>query len=250
MAFDPYCEWLAIPAGRRPSDYYELLGLPRFEPDAERIRLACIERSAFVRRFCLGPRGGDANRLLAEMAAALACLSDSNRKASYDRSLLDASPKLAPGEVVDDSLPPVHAPPDALCTATNGKRRLSRALSPAGKPRRHSRNKASVSARSRGRILRAAQNRAARTGTAIFLAAPILLIAVVVAIYFKNRGDAEASLPAPSAAVSDDVSHQTAKPGAETSAAAARPPSPLPFEPPRSASGNATLPDPRRRNDR
>ncbi len=85
--FDSYSQWLRIPADRRPPKHYELLGLALGEPDVARIRAASIERTAYVRRFCLGPHGAEANHLLSELGEAFACLSDPAAKADYDRRL-------------------------------------------------------------------------------------------------------------------------------------------------------------------
>ena len=39
MQFDPYSEWLGLPAGRRPPTYYELLGLAAFESNPQQTKL-------------------------------------------------------------------------------------------------------------------------------------------------------------------------------------------------------------------
>jgi hypothetical protein len=85
--FDSYARWLKIPAERRPPSYYDLLGLPAFESDCQRIRAAGMERSAHVRRYCLGQHGAEATKLLGELAAAFACLVDPAHKAAYDARL-------------------------------------------------------------------------------------------------------------------------------------------------------------------
>lgn len=85
--FDCYARWLNIPADRRPPNYYDLLGLPALESDGARIRKASMERTAYVRRFCLGQHGAEATKLLAELAAAFACLLDPTAKAAYDARL-------------------------------------------------------------------------------------------------------------------------------------------------------------------
>jgi hypothetical protein len=74
MAFDPYREWLKIPDGRRPPTDRDLLGLPPGETDAARIREAALKRYTDVRQYALGPRAEEANRLLAELGQATACL--------------------------------------------------------------------------------------------------------------------------------------------------------------------------------
>jgi hypothetical protein len=130
MAFDPYWEWLQIPHDRRPADFYALLGLPPFESDPENIRLAGIQRTAQVRKFCLGQHGPDATRLLGELAQAFSCLADPPRKQSYDDSLRTAEVPAAGAladqrrDLGDDAPPPLHSLPprvgDRIACETDG----------------------------------------------------------------------------------------------------------------------------------
>jgi hypothetical protein len=108
--FDFYAEWLEVPVDCRPPNHYELLGLKTGESDAALIRAASIERSARVRRYCLGPHGAEATRLLGELGAAFACLSDPETKAAYDRPLLG---NVAADSSADVSPPPIQRPFDA-----------------------------------------------------------------------------------------------------------------------------------------
>ena len=117
--FDSYAQWLGIPTADRPLNHYELLGLTTGESDSVRIRAATIERSAHVRRYCLGPHGDEATRLLGELGAAFACLSDPVAKAAYDLRLgvaeaSDSSADMAPPAVrhfekPDEEIPPRQA---------------------------------------------------------------------------------------------------------------------------------------------
>ncbi|HUY89607.1 MAG TPA: hypothetical protein VMV10_12805 [Pirellulales bacterium] len=101
MAFDPYWQWLEIPPDRRPADFYALLGLAPLESDPEKIRSAGLARTAHVRRFCLGPHGAEATRLLGELANAFSCLEDPPRKQVYDDSLRVPHPPSEHVEVAD-----------------------------------------------------------------------------------------------------------------------------------------------------
>ncbi len=85
--FDPYAEWLGIPPERRPPTWYDLLGLPAFESDTERIRDQAQERYAAVHRYQTSRHSEHAVRLLAEIAQARDGLCDPTRKASYDAEL-------------------------------------------------------------------------------------------------------------------------------------------------------------------
>ncbi len=87
MAFDPYEEWLQIPDNRRPPGPFDLLGLSPGETDERRIRDATAARYERVRQFALGPRRNEANRILSELAQAMAALLDPasrDREASCD----------------------------------------------------------------------------------------------------------------------------------------------------------------------
>ncbi len=90
--FDPYQQWLNLPAERQPPTHYELLGLPPFESDAARIHKAVMERMAAVRRYQLGEHADTVTRLLGELSAAFNCLSDSTRRAEYDERLRTTAP--------------------------------------------------------------------------------------------------------------------------------------------------------------
>lgn len=96
MSFNPYEQWLNISPQRQPPNHYELLGLPLFENDPDRIHAAGMERIAHVRNFQLGQHGSDAIRLLGELAGAFDCLSTPERKASYDERLRESVHAAAP----------------------------------------------------------------------------------------------------------------------------------------------------------
>lgn len=93
--FDPYLQWLKIPAERRPPTHYELLGLEPNESDAARIHQAAMQRMALVRRYQLGEQADVVLRLLNELSVAFNCLSDPQRRRDYDEQLLTAAPRVA-----------------------------------------------------------------------------------------------------------------------------------------------------------
>jgi hypothetical protein len=94
LDFDPYWQWLRIPQDRRPPNYYDLLGLPPFEADQERIRAAYRERYHRVRRYHIGGHEDDAHRLIDELAESHGCLTSPERKQAYDRQLREEPPDL------------------------------------------------------------------------------------------------------------------------------------------------------------
>jgi len=107
MTFDPYTEWLRIPAGRRPPSHYELLGISAFEADAQRISQAAVERLKEVRRHQEGQHAAESSRLQGELVEALDCLTNPEKKQGYDDRLRTPtpSPELLSAAPVDQPSP-------------------------------------------------------------------------------------------------------------------------------------------------
>ncbi|HVW02512.1 MAG TPA: hypothetical protein VHB77_19305, partial [Planctomycetaceae bacterium] len=87
VQLDVYKEWLGIPEGPRPPDHYQLLRLVQFEDSAEKIRTNYKKLNAHVRKYATGKYSIESQELLNELAKAMLCLTDSERKVEYDRSL-------------------------------------------------------------------------------------------------------------------------------------------------------------------
>ena len=68
--FDPYHEWLGIPASEQPPHHYRLLGIPPFEESPTVIENAADQRMAHLRTFQTGKHAAESQRLLNEVAAA------------------------------------------------------------------------------------------------------------------------------------------------------------------------------------
>lgn len=85
-ALDVYKEWLGIPDGPRPPDFYSLLRLVQFEDDVNKIRANYKKLNAHVRKYASGQHSVRSQELLNEMAKAMLCLTDSERKLDYDKS--------------------------------------------------------------------------------------------------------------------------------------------------------------------
>lgn len=86
-AIDVYKDWLGIPEGPRPPDHYTLLRLVQFEDDAEKIRKNYRKLNAHVRKYATGQHSVRSQELLNELAKAMLCLTDPDRKREYDESL-------------------------------------------------------------------------------------------------------------------------------------------------------------------
>ena len=84
---DVYMEWLGIPKDRCPPDHYALLRLVRFEDDVEKITTFYKKLNAHVRKYATGAYSVRSQELLNELAKAMLCLTDSERKREYDESL-------------------------------------------------------------------------------------------------------------------------------------------------------------------
>lgn len=86
MALDVYRDWLGIPEGPRPPDHYSLLRLVEFEDDVEEVRENYKKLNAHVRKYASGTYSIQSQELLNELAKAMLCLTDPERKREYDES--------------------------------------------------------------------------------------------------------------------------------------------------------------------
>jgi hypothetical protein len=84
---DVYKDWLGIPEGPRPPDHYQLLRLVPFEDAADKIRANYKKLNAHVRKYATGQFTDESQALLNELAKAMLCLTDVERKREYDESL-------------------------------------------------------------------------------------------------------------------------------------------------------------------
>lgn len=83
-----YRDWLGIPEAEIPEegapDHYALLRLPRFLDDEDKIRAHYRKLNAHVRTYASGQYGPQSQDLLNELAKAMLCLTDPERKHDYD----------------------------------------------------------------------------------------------------------------------------------------------------------------------
>jgi hypothetical protein len=120
--FDPYYRWLGIPPEEQPPNHYRLLGLKARESNQEVIDNAADRQMLHVRTFQHGPRSAESQRILSEIAAARACLSDSVERTAYDRQLF--------GEPAPVMSGPAIPPPPATYTRPS----LTRTRTPKSTP--------------------------------------------------------------------------------------------------------------------
>ena len=87
MALDVYKDWLGIPDGPRPPDHYQLLRLQQFEDSVDKIRGNYKKLNGHVRKYATGQYLEESQALLNELAKAMLCLTDLERKREYDQGL-------------------------------------------------------------------------------------------------------------------------------------------------------------------
>jgi len=109
--FDPYRKWLGIPPKDQPPHYYRLLGIARFEDDADVIENAADRQMAHVRTFQAGQFGALTQQVLNELSAAKICLLDPVRKAAYDDQLRATLKAPATPTLAKSPAPPAAALP-------------------------------------------------------------------------------------------------------------------------------------------
>ncbi|WP_254506940.1 hypothetical protein [Anatilimnocola floriformis] len=89
--FNPYVEWLGLPADLADPNHYQVLGLPNFEADAGRITVAADKAMSRVRGFRPGPNAKAWSKLLDELLLAKGRLLDPERKQEYDTDLRETA---------------------------------------------------------------------------------------------------------------------------------------------------------------
>jgi hypothetical protein len=84
---DVYRDWLGIQEPNRPLNYYQLLRLKPFEDNPATIREHYRKMNAHIRKYASGNYASQSQALLNELARAMLCLTDTERKLEYDISL-------------------------------------------------------------------------------------------------------------------------------------------------------------------
>jgi hypothetical protein len=84
---DVYRDWLKITDTARPLSYYQLLRVKQFEDNTAKIREHYKAMNSHVRKFAAGEFAKQSQDLLNELARAMLCLTDKQRKAEYDATL-------------------------------------------------------------------------------------------------------------------------------------------------------------------
>ena len=88
VPLDVYKDWLGIPENiPRPPDHYALLRLVTFEDDVQKIRGHYKKLNEHVRKYATGTYQVESQELLNDLAKAMLCLTDPERKHDYDEGL-------------------------------------------------------------------------------------------------------------------------------------------------------------------
>ena len=85
--FNPYHVWFGIPPEEQPADHYRLLGVRKFEENADAIANGMEQRLQFLRTRQIGKHQAFSQRLANEVSAAAGCLLDPRQKPAYDQRL-------------------------------------------------------------------------------------------------------------------------------------------------------------------
>ncbi len=86
--FDPYYTWLGIRPEEQPADHYRLLGVSRFEGNAEVIEHAADRQMSHLRSLQTGKFAVQGQAILNQVSRARICLLDPQQKANYDQALV------------------------------------------------------------------------------------------------------------------------------------------------------------------
>lgn len=133
-ALNPYQAWLDIPPTEQPPDHYRLLGVRRFETDPQIIKRAAEMRIAFVRQKAAGSNQEIAKWLIAQIAAAHACLTVPGPREAYDQALLgrrSAIPAIEPPRLVKPIAQPTETTNAIEAASRPWKRHLTVAVAAA-----------------------------------------------------------------------------------------------------------------------
>jgi len=117
MNFDPYYVWLGIPPEEQPPNHYRLLGLRRYENNADVISNAADRQMVYLRQFQAGERSGDAVRLLNVVSAARVCLLSSTDRNVYNqwlRTQPQQTPEMRIPSPIQPPIPPGKSYQDAV----------------------------------------------------------------------------------------------------------------------------------------
>lgn len=87
QTLDVYRDWLKITETNRPLNHYQLLRLKQFEDNSSKVREHYRAMNAHVRKYSAGEFAKQSQDLLNELAKAMLCLTDAQRKGEYDATL-------------------------------------------------------------------------------------------------------------------------------------------------------------------
>ncbi len=87
QTLDVYRDWLKITDTTRPLNHYQLLRLKMFEDNTAKVREHYRAMNTHVRKYAAGEFAKQSQQLLNELAKAMLCLTDAERKGEYDAAM-------------------------------------------------------------------------------------------------------------------------------------------------------------------
>jgi hypothetical protein len=137
--FNPYHAWLDLPLEVKRPNYYQLLRVPEFESDVQKVTAAADRALARVRGHQPGDQATAWSKLLDELTAARKCLGDPAKKQAYDLALKKQHAQSANGSPAGGQKKPqvasVNSSPDLYPPGMAPKAANSAAKAPSAKPK-------------------------------------------------------------------------------------------------------------------
>ena len=133
-AFNPYAEWLGLPAELTSPNHYALLGLPLLEADPAKVATAADRAMSKVRACKPGAHAPAWAQLLDDISAAKNCLTNPEQKSAYDELLRTGQTPAAAAPTVSNpaAANPNMYPPGSPQAPMDGTQVAPQAPLPAG----------------------------------------------------------------------------------------------------------------------
>jgi len=128
--FDPYHRWLGIRPEEQPVDHYRLIGVARYESDADVIENACDQRMSHVRTFQSGKFRDHSQQVLNHLSTARGCLLNPENKQAYDATLQSAAPVAVAAVPTGEPVPATPQGPAIRSKPSKGIRRAPKRRGP------------------------------------------------------------------------------------------------------------------------
>lgn len=210
--FDPYYYFLGISPKDQPPDFYQLLGVERFESNLEIIEMASDRQMSHLHGAKSGDHIDDVEKLRSEVSRARLCLLSPKKKSDYDKQLkahLD-TPKRAlrsPSEPRSDDWLSVDFTTELRAAEEEARPRLATRLEVEAQRAAAERARAQHAAEEQARLRSSRRKVLAIVGGAF---GATLLIAAVVVVILVSSNDKQENIADGTDAVSNDAAELSA----------------------------------------